>query len=424
MSLELRADRKLIRAEAHSRRYVVARIEAPVAPGQSGRLPVNIAFVLDRSGSMHGEKIRLAREAVLTAIRSLHDVDRFSVVIYDNEIDVLVPSTSATASARREAESIVRRVEARGMTDLAGGWFAGCEQVAEALDAAAVGRCLLLTDGLANRGVTDHEALVDHAREFAGRGIATTTFGVGRDFDEQLLGQIADAGSGAFYYVESAAQIPDFMASEVGEALEVVARDVRLVVEAPAGVAISLLNDLRTTQDGRRLTIDVGTLVSEQLFAVVLKLELPRGSDRAELLVTGTLTDRDGVLAHDAGSAAFTYASHTRNDAQERDRMVEREVAAVYAARARATALDLNDRGRYVEAQGVLSGTARRIAGYAAEDAELLAIVSELESLDASYARLMSRKSRKLEHMMSRSGLHSRDACGGARRIDDSRDNR
>ena len=84
MSLEFRADRSLIRAHGESTRYLLARIEAPASPQRSGRLPVSIAFVLDRSGSMDGEKIRLAREAILAAIRGLRDHDRFSVVVYDD----------------------------------------------------------------------------------------------------------------------------------------------------------------------------------------------------------------------------------------------------------------------------------------------------------------------------------------------------
>ena len=416
MSLEFRADRRLIRAHGESTRYLLARIEAPASPQRSGRLPVSIAFVLDRSGSMDGEKIRLAREAILAAIRGLRDHDRFSVVVYDDHVDLLVPSTAATPAARREAEAIVRRVEARGMTDLAGGWFAGCEQLAEGLHADTVGRCLLLTDGLANVGITDHDELVGHARELAARGIATTTFGVGRDFDERLLADMAHAGRGNYYYIESARQIPDFIASEVGEALEVVARDVRLDVEAPADVRVNPMNDLETTRDGRRVTIDVGTLVSQQVLDVVLKVDFPRGVEGAEQLLAGTLHDRDGVLAGTAAKAGFAHASHARNDAQRRDLAVDREVAALYAARARAQALDLNAEGSYEEAQAVLQATARRVAAYATGDAVLQGIVGELESVDESYGCPMSPDVRKTQHMEWRSAMQGRDLSGKAKR--------
>lgn len=130
------------------------------------------------------------------------------------------------------AEEALRRIEARGTTDLGGGWLLGCEQVAAALQEGDVARCLLMTDGLANVGIVDPAELVRHARELAARGIATTTFGVGRDFNEVLLHEMAQNGSGNFYFIENATQIEDFVASEVGEALEVVAQDVALHVNA------------------------------------------------------------------------------------------------------------------------------------------------------------------------------------------------
>ncbi len=419
MSLEFRADRRLIRSGARSTRYLLARVEAPAAPRLSGRPPVNLAFVLDRSGSMHGEKIRLAREAVLAAIRSLRPKDRFSVVVYDDEVDVVVASSAATPAARREAESVVRRIEARGTTDLAGGWLAGASQVAEALDEADTGRCLLLTDGLANVGITDPEELVGHARELAGHGIATTTFGVGEDYDEQLLGEMAHAGGGNYYYIESTRQIPDFIASEVGEALQTVAREVRLEVDVPSRVRISCLNDLEARRVARRLEVEIGTLVSEQLFEVVLKLEFPRGAQQKQQLVTGALGDRETVLSGDTGSCSFTYASHEENDLQERDRAVDRAVAAVYAARARSEALEHNRQDRYAEAQGAMSATASRIAEYADDDGELQAIVEELQSVDERYAAPMPATVRKNQHMMAWSTTHHRNAFGAAMRSRD-----
>ena len=416
MSLDLTADRRLIRTGSASTRYVRARIEAPAAPRDSERLPVNIAFVLDRSGSMHGEKIRLAREAVLTAIRSLRDEDRFSVVVYDDQVDLVAPGTPATASARRKAESVLRQVEARGMTDLAGGWLAGCAQVAEALDEAAVGHCLLLSDGLANRGLTDHGELVAHARELAARSVATTAFGIGRDFDERLLGDMADAGAGNFYYVESPAQILDFIASEVGEALEVVAAEARLVIDVPASVRVSVLNDLNTVREGARLTVELGSLVSEQVFDVVLKLKFPCGPLGAEQVVAATLRDRDEVLAGDAATLAFTYASAEENDAQVRARPVDREVAALYAARAHGKALDYHDRAAYEDAVGTLNATARRIAEYAADDSELLAIIRNLRDANDAYSGMMALKLKKLYFATSHNRLHGRDLGAKAMR--------
>src|SRR4051812_10873777 len=101
MHLSLRTDRSLLRSAARSTRYLMISLTAPTAPPRANRLPVNVGLVLDRSGSMDGErKFDLAREAVVQSLRMLRPEDRFTLVVYDTEIDVLVPSTFATREAK------------------------------------------------------------------------------------------------------------------------------------------------------------------------------------------------------------------------------------------------------------------------------------------------------------------------------------
>ncbi|MBA3660062.1 MAG: VWA domain-containing protein, partial [Gemmatimonadales bacterium] len=120
MSLQILSDRSLIRAGARSTRYVKVSFTAPEAPRTGGRRPVTVALVLDRSGSMSGEKIRLARTAAQSALTLLEADDRFAVVVYDEEIDLLVESSPASPVARRRAAKALDATAARGSTDLCG----------------------------------------------------------------------------------------------------------------------------------------------------------------------------------------------------------------------------------------------------------------------------------------------------------------
>jgi len=425
MTIHTRADRSLIRAHGDSVRYLLVRIEAPAAASGDTRSPVNMSFVLDRSGSMHGEKIELAREAVLTAIRTLGRHDRFSVVVYDNEIDVVMPSTPAHTEARRRAADLLRTIGARGTTALYDGWLRGCEQIAQHLDDESVARCLLLTDGLANVGVTDAGAITHEATQLAARGVGTTTLGVGYDFDEHLLDAMATSGRGNFYYIEQAGQIPDYIASEVGEALEVVARDVTIELRVPRDVWVTSLNDApaewRRAQGGSAGRFSVGPLVSEQLYEALFELRFPAGDvgDRQELEVR--VEDADAVLAPAAGSegsatVGFIFAPHPDNDRQERDVEIDRLVAEVYAGRAQREGLEAQRRGDYARSERVLRRTARRMRGYAHDDEQILALSVELDSKAEAYAEPMTAPAMKDELRMSHNRRWRRDEQGRAQR--------
>lgn len=245
----------------------------------------------------------------------LDATDRFAVVSYDQQIDVVIDSTTATAEAKQMALARLRAIDARGSTDLAEGWLRGSEQVALGLTDDAIGRCLLLTDGLANVGIKDPAILRTHATELRARRITTTTFGVGTDFDEVLLQSMADAGAGHYYYIDSVARIPDFMASEVGEALETVARDAVIAAHTP-DVLVEPIGPLAFTRAGDATLVHLGDLVSGQVLEVVLKLTFPVGTDGAERQVAFRLADRDGVLGGASATISWRYASHAENDAQ------------------------------------------------------------------------------------------------------------
>ncbi|HEY6359968.1 MAG TPA: VWA domain-containing protein, partial [Vicinamibacterales bacterium] len=255
MTLTLRTDRPLVRAAARSTRYLHIAFAAPVVPSRADRRPLSVAFVLDRSGSMGGAKIRLARQAVDAAVRLLTPDDLFSIVVYDDRVDVLVAATQATAEARRLALDRLAAIDARGATDLHTGWLRGCEQVADSASPDTIARCILLSDGLANHGMTDREVLATRAAQLRSTHVVTSTLGVGADFDERLMKAMASSGGGNFYYVEQPQQIEDVLTSELGEALEVVARRARVDIDLPAGVEAELMHDFRAELDGRRLRI-------------------------------------------------------------------------------------------------------------------------------------------------------------------------
>ena len=415
-TLTVRQDRRLIRPTSHSKRFLLARIVAPRATTERPRPPVNLAIVLDRSGSMSGDKLRVAKLAVEEAIGRLQPEDRFSVVVYDDVVDVVIESTTASAESRRGAIDRLATIQARGSTNLGEGWLRGCEQVAGHLADLGVNRCLLLTDGLANVGITDLDQLSHHAAELRARGVTTSTFGVGNDFDERLLQELADAGGGHFYYIADAPQIRDAITSEVGETLEIVARDVNLELTARDDIRVESISPYRVTSTGNRTLVALGDLASEQVVEVVLRLSFPYGLLGRETGTIVALTDRDGTLAAGAGVTesrlAWTYADDRANDDQPRDRDVDRAVARLFAARARQEAVGRNRQGDYAGARRVLDATASRIRGYAGDDPALRDLLDTMVREETVYAAPMAEPARKQAHFASANALRSRDAAG------------
>jgi Ca-activated chloride channel family protein len=422
--LSVRPDRRLIRANGRSERFLLVDLVAPtVAPDPSRRRPpVNLGFVLDRSGSMGGKnKIGLARQAVLEAVHRLEDPDRFSAVVYDDQIEVVVDGVVASGESRTLAAERLKSVDARGSTNLHGGWLAGCEQVAGGLAPEGVNRVLLLTDGLANVGITDHDELIGLAYDLRRRGVSTSTFGVGTDFDESLLQGMADAGGGHFYFIGDVTQMRDHITSEVGETLEVVAREVVLELTLPESVRIDSLSPFRTERRGGRVLVYLGDMLSGQVLSIVLRVTFDFGEVGREVGVGVRVSDRDGAFERaepglEPVTIAWTYDDNPANDAQPRDRDVDRVVARLFAERAKQEAVALNRRGQFDDAGRALEGVRKRIAAYAGSDAELRKIAAELRDEVPAYAAPMPEMARKQRHYLASQVSRMRTPDGKAMR--------
>jgi Ca-activated chloride channel family protein len=395
-SLHVQADRTRILADGHTRRQRHLRVEV-VAPRRPPRAALSLGIVLDTSGSMAGAKLNLAREGAIRALRSLGADDRLSLVSYSDEVDVLFDSAAAEEPAKRTAEQHLRQLSSGGSTDLCGGWLRGCEQVGLGIDDGRLGRCLLLTDGLANRGITDRSTIVRHASELRRRGVTTSTLGVGRDFDELLLREMAESGGGNFYFAENASQLSDFIVGETGEALKVAAREATLVVDLPSGASLFCPNGFRIRSEESRSVVELGDLVADQVLSLVLTVEFPGGTEGEEARVQCWLWDPGGVLEGSA-DLEFLYSGPQAYAAEPRDREVDRDAMAAHAAAARRRAATLGREGHPRRGREVLQRMAGDIRRHARGDPKLVALAAELEQEAAGLEKMDSLDYKRLEY--------------------------
>ena len=417
--MHIQTDRALVPAGAPAVRYLHIIVNAPAGKQQEeSRPPASIALVLDRSGSMDGQKLQMAREAVAHATRLLKPTDYLAIVCYDDEVTTVLDRTHATRDAKTLALRRLDKIEARGSTDLHGGWMRGAELLSPVAGSdAGVSKVMLMTDGLANEGVISRDALIDAARRLRSGGVLTSTFGVGHDFNEDVLSRIATEGGGYFYFIERPKQIPDFFASELGETLEVVARDVELEIACDPGVDAQVLNDLPFDRQAGPLRIRLGNLVSEQEVTLVVAVGF-KGAQAGgtEIGVQCRMSDRDSVLPGLPIDVRWEAVDAVRDAQQAVNADVIAAVATVLAERARREALALNASGHFDDAKRIIAEVLNDLRAMASGDRRVMALVDQLHRDMLDFGEAMDPMLRKARHFASYAALHSRESGGTARR--------
>jgi len=237
------------------------------------RAPVNVSFVLDKSGSMTGEKIAKAKEAAIAAIQRLSKRDIVSVVVYDSTVRVIVPATKLTD--RRMVCDSIRRIEAGGTTALFAGVSKGADELRKFLDKNHVNRVVLLSDGLANVGPQSPSELGNLGASLMKEGISVSTMGLGLDYNEDLMSQLAARSSGNHIFIEKASDLVKIFNCEFDDVLSVVAQEVAIDIQVEPGVRPVRVLNMDAEINGQRVIVKMNQLYSEQEKYVLLEVEVP-----------------------------------------------------------------------------------------------------------------------------------------------------
>lgn len=421
--LEARPEGRLVRRDGSGRHvdFCIRVGEAPVRSGE--RPPLVLGLVLDRSGSMSGDKIATAKRAALAVLERLRPRDRVALVVFDDRIDVLQRAAPATEETRARIRAALAKVDARGTTALHEGWLTGCREIAadSALSRGELARCFLLTDGLANVGLTDPAAIATEAagiREHA--GISTSTFGIGPDYAEELLGPMAVAGGGQFHHLRTAEEIASTFQGELGGLLAVAAARVRLELEVSTGVQVALISQYwaRSEAEGRRWSVEVGDLMAEEERHVVARLDFPPADGRAEHAARARLVwwVEGQERASDWQEVGFAYADSAACEAEPHDADVMRWVGLHQVERARREATQRSKRGDRAGARQTLRAVQDAIQSYASADAVLRSALGELQALERQVAeqRMSSMAAKEQWYLAQRRSRGQAEWRGGS----------
>lgn len=362
-SLHVRSLRPAVAADAATTLDLLITITVPAIPHEleaRPRPPLNLALVIDRSGSMGGEKLSYARKAARFLAAELTERDRLAIVTFDEEVEVLVPSQPV-----RNPQlfiSAINTIHSGGGTDLFDGWLAGAMQVANHLDAAAMNRVLLLSDGEANVGVVDSSEIAGKVAGLSQRGISTSAFGLGSGFDEDLMGAIAGAGDGTLAQIESPGQLADLYASELHGLAQTLGKQVSLCIRATRDVQLlDVINDFELTSSGNW---QLPNLRYGQELTVAARFQLPPWQPNREIISLRLAWDQTD--SHERRSfvehitlPVMAYAELVEMDP---DPVVMEQFELLLANRERRLAIEELDRGNLQAARAHLEAIDERLS--------------------------------------------------------------
>jgi len=246
---------------AHVELSIAGRSEEPGAAAR--RVPTEVVVVLDRSGSMEGEKLARAKAATRALLRELGSGDLFELVAYANQAVVVIPPTQVTRESLASLDARIEAVPVDGGTNIAAGLELGMQGVSTRTKDGGAARLILISDGMANQGDTSLEGLTGRAREIARSGVVSS-IGVGSDFDEHVMAAIADAGTGNFYYLDEQRDLAQIFAHEFGAARTTVASALEVEITPAPGVRVVEAAGYPLERNGDTVRFSPGALFDGQ----------------------------------------------------------------------------------------------------------------------------------------------------------------
>ena len=364
LKLDPRMAHELLLADTRQRSYLKIDMQGAKID-QNQRPPLNVALVLDRSGSMAGEKLSQAKQAVALVLRTLRKEDRVSIITYDDTVQVIAYPTQGG-----EPESLIQkinRIQTGGRTNLYDGVATGATLLKSHQSDRRINRLVLLSDGLANAGRVSIDDMQKLGSRLGRQGISVTTIGLGMDYDHRTLTALAVRSEGNHFFARSAEDLKEGFGLEFGKGMAVVASDVRIRVRLNPDVRLlDVLNASPSKMEGQEILIHRRQLWGNHKAFLLLEVDIPSRKDGDEMELAQVRVDFTNMLNGKTESIATT-ARVQFSDSKEKVRESEQQdvmvaVAGVLANRQATEARRLYEAGRVEEAKLAFSSTAKQLA--------------------------------------------------------------
>jgi Ca-activated chloride channel family protein len=384
MQATVRFEHELLAVESEHDVWCMLELVAPTAPQHAERTPLSVALVIDRSGSMAGRKLAVTRGCAAFLLGRMAAADRVAIVAYDDEVQLRAPLTAVDGN-RDALLAVIHAIDAGGSTNLSGGWLKGAETLSAAPDD-SLRRVVLLSDGLANVGITDAPSLRQMAERTRAQGVSTSTVGFGEGFAEDLLTAMADAGGGAAHFAETPDDAPAIFAQEFQDLVSLVAQNVSVELRPEPEVRfLGILNEFPAVAVEGGVQIQLGDAFGEERRRVMFQLHVPSvaalGPRRVADVVLRYVSVGGTEVAHHQVRIPLSVNLVSANEAAATtpDAEVTEEVVILSSAQAGKRARELADRGDYEAAQRTLREAAGRLSATARGSARAEELLEQAE---------------------------------------------
>lgn len=305
--------------------YVLLELDAKPAKKTVDRRPLNVALVIDRSCSMEDEKkMTYAKAAAKRLVDSLAPTDFVSIVEYDDTVTTLWPATPAEST--RMMKRKIDRLSPRGGTNLTGGMMRGADQAEKNITADRINRVILLSDGLANEGVTDPNKIAKLVRARKKKGVQITTMGLGADYNEDLMQRVAETGGGRYYFIEHPTQIARIFEEEMSILATSLAKNFRVRFDGGDIVKKVEVFGYPSKTKGKQVFVEQEDFYAGETRSMLLRVELDpakEGQRRLGTLLVEYLdleAKRPRAIEKDIG--LLVTADRTKVDSSRNDRVL------------------------------------------------------------------------------------------------------
>ena len=332
--------------------YLQLTLTTPNIISEKRRKPMNLSVVIDRSGSMSDQrKMEYAKKAFVSLVDQLQSNDILSIVIYDDVVEV-IRRAQKIGNDKQSIKRLIDEVYPRGSTNLGGGLVEGLRQSEKYAGKEFVNRVVLLSDGLANVGITDPVELNRIAKRYRNKSISITAMGVGLDYNENLMMGLSESGGGNYYFIEHPHSLAAIIRQEFDMVSSVVAQNGAIYLTLGDNVHVQDVVGCEFKNENARYIIPIGDLYANETREFTVELSIPAGTGN-RIVASGELRyESENIIASFPHfSAKVTYTKDFAEIEKNRDISTQAKADIAVSTRKVEQAMQAMDNGDQAAAE-------------------------------------------------------------------------